>query len=208
MPGKFILSSACSSQLHWLINCNSGTWTLSLETPNSVKANEIIEFNYSLNDDTLITPFKGSFHLKFETSQKKPAQPDKKIINKRDPQNSNQTGLGATIKPPKEIKSDEWTKYNMDKMSALIAMHYQGDEWDFFYNSNNVHLEEYMKHKQKEPEIIKQQFSLALQFLALGFIADNKDGEPEELANIINRFSRGAAASVLAVIEGLSGIEH
>ena len=209
-PGRFELSSGDGSQLSWSLDCHSGNWTLKLELPNSVKAGEKIELNYSLDDDTLVTPFTGSFHLEHQPKQEKlkpPVVPNEREKNKNDAPQLNDNSLGATIKPPREVKSEDWEKYGMDKMSAIIAKHHEGDEWDFFYNSNNVHLEDYMKHKQRDPEILKQQFSLALQFLALGFIADNKDGDPENLSETIEKFTRGAAVAILAVIEGLSGIE-
>ena len=208
-PGRFTL--ACPDfDLSYHTNPYNGIWTANIQIPDGIPVGKIMELDFTLGDETLIEAFKGSFYLKIgaPTENDTTNSKGKRRKNKKTDSDGPSTGNdGQSIWPPRKVTKNEWSEYDMDEKSALVAKHIEGHDWVFYYNADNAFLKNEMKIRRRDASVLEQQFSLGLQFLALAYIAFEREKEPPDIVKVINEFTRGAAASILPIIDGLAGVD-
>ena len=200
-PGEFSLVD-CPFAYH--VNCNNGVWTLAINISSDFPEDELIELHYHLSDEISVRPYKGCFFLK--TEKKSQSHSGNKKSNRKKPLADDDEGKRElSIRPPTAVREEDWQNYDMTEKSALHIIHHEGNEWDFYYNADNVHLKTFLRDNQNANiELTEQRFSLALQFMSLAYIADTQS-ENDEIEKTVRLFSQGAAAAILPIIDGLSG---
>lgn len=208
-PGEFNLQCKELGRLKMTTNTYNGIWTVNIDIPESFELDKILEFSFSLGDETMVEPFSGVFYLQTSrhSGKKITAEPGERKKN-----NDGSKGDDAKsnlMTPPVAIPvfKDEWAEHGMDEGSALVVRHHEDLTYDYFFNADNKFLKMHQKTSKLDPKILEQQFAIALHYQALTYVISQKDGEPKKIGQTIKEYSAGSAASILDVMNSLSNLE-
>ncbi|MGI9344734.1 MAG: hypothetical protein ACR2PW_00535 [Gammaproteobacteria bacterium] len=208
-PGSFQLTSTSLEPLFDL-NLYKGICTLNIEIPDALPVDEILKFEYSVTDDAIVSPFGGSFFVKTVNQKRERSSdtPGKRRENEDEKNGSekNESLAGPPVASP--VYRDEWEKREMTEDTALIACHDEGLNYHYFYNADNKFLKLHQKHNSKSnPEVLQQQFAIALHYQALTYVISQPNAEPLDISKTIKEYTTGAAASILDVMNALATLD-
>ena len=213
-PGTFRLRSLNSngSLPDYRLNLESGTATLNLSLQQGVSVGDVIRYEATVSDDTLVEEFRNRFEIRVKPKQNSKLYPPPPPPPPKDPE-------GLAIPDPIPVYQSDWDKHAFDKYSALKVVH-EGDsdeegEYTYYINMDNVYLQTELKATSENPEIVKAkwQYSLMIVGMALlrGHASEDKEAEDEDDASPGERvFNTTAilAPVLLPIIESLGGLSQ
>ena len=211
-PGTFRLRSLDSngSLPDYRLNLESGTATLNLSLPNGVSVGEVIRYEATVSDDTLMEGFRNQFDIRVKNKQTPNGNPNPK------PPSKDKEGLA--IPDPILVYQPDWDKHGFDKNSALRVIN-EGDsddknEYTYYINMDNIYLQTELKATSENPEIIKAKWQYSLMIVGMALLqghASDKEAEDEDDVSPEERvFNTTAilAPVLLPIIESLGGLSQ
>ena len=212
-PGTFRLRSLDSngSLPDYMLNLESGTATLNLSLPVGVSVDDVIRYEATVSDDTLVEGFRNLFDIRVKSKQTPNGNPNPKPPPKEKE--------GLAIPDPILVYQSDWDKHGFDKNSALKVIN-EGDsdetsEYTYYINMDNVYLQTELKATSENPEIVKAkwQYSLMIVGMALlrGHASEDKEAEDEDDASPGERVFKTTAILapvLLPIIESLGGLSQ
>ena len=185
-----------------------GRATLTFELPEHSNPGDTMIVKVEVTDIFRVDPFFSSFKIQVEEE----APPQERGGKPK-------TGALFTGLPKiKEVRRDEWAKWNFTAKSALLLKSGgddDHDELDIAVNMDNIFLNnEKAKRKNLDPQIINYWFKYGLCLHALGMIYNQKNNpeyeEPDSensnssVFETIKSVSEGLAVTIIPVIAHLS----
>ena len=211
-PGTFRLRSLDSNGTlpDYRLNLESGTATLNLSLPNGVSVGEVISYEATVSDDTLVEGFRNQFDIRVKNKQTPNGNPNPK------PPPKDKEGLA--IPDPILVYQPDWDKHGFDKNSALRVIN-EGDsddknEYTYYINMDNIYLQTELKATSENPEIVKAKWQYSLMIVGMALLQghtsdkeaeDEDDVSPED--RVFNTTST-LAPVLLPIIESLGGLSQ
>jgi hypothetical protein len=175
----------------------NGKATVRFSLPESCRIGDVFNIDTYVSDISRSTPFHSNFSIQVdEAAEETEPYP-------RPPKYSGLVGIPRII----EIHKSDYEKYNMDEYSALEIRHGDDDNLDVLVNMDNIYLmNEILKRRSYDPEIIKYWYKYGLFLLSMGMLYDQKkiidSSESKEGYDFspISTASRGLAVTIIPVM--------
>lgn len=216
------------------LNLQNGIATLNIRLPETSSIGEILEYESTVSDDTLLEPFVNRFVVNIGPSQKIEQGGD----SRREPpinDNGHKREIESRIAMPdiNEVYEQDWErrKHEFNKYSALeiiqeeAAVNETGDYkpplYSFWINMDNIFLKTEIKSSKADPEILKARYIYGLVLIGLALIQedvkrerstikdDSKSNDDEDKITIEDQVfitSAAIAPVLLPLIESLGGL--
>ena len=211
-PGTFSLRSLDSngSLPDYRLNLESGTATLNLSLPVGVSVGDVIRYEATVSDDTLVEEFRNQFDVRVKNKQTPNGNP-----NPKPPPKAKE---GLAIPDPILVYQPDWDKHGFDKNSALRVIN-EGDsddesEYTYYINMDNIYLQTELKATSENPEIVKAKWQYSLMIVGMALLqghASDKEAEDEDDESPEERvFNTTAilAPVLLPIIDSLGGLSQ
>lgn len=214
-PGKFSLYINNQEVADYSISLWNGHANLTIQLPEQSSVGEIIEYHSKVSDISQVSPFASAFFVQTVAPVEKVDH--KNNSNKKRQSNGNKTGsgnLGQFLALPeiREVRKDEWDKYEFDKESALKVIS-NGGNYDFFINMDNIYLvHEKKNNQQTDLRLLDARFQYGLVLIGLALLKQY-DGLPEgeeagdDVYSAINNMSRAVSPILLPMISSLGNLQ-
>lgn len=170
-------------------NCIDKTWSLwegifnlNVKIPQEFVIGDILHFETEVSDISQIEPFNSEFNIiiseeyskknskKYSSERKQKTDSSEKGLNKITSQDD------LAIPDIREVRSDEWNKFGMNKFSSLIIKEIDANinHYRFFINIDNIHLLSEIKNSSKiNLEILKTQYVTAIILIGMSLLTDH-----------------------------------
>ena len=211
-PGTFSLRSLDSngSLPDYRLNLESGTATLNLSLPVGVSVGDVIRYEATVSDDTLVEGFQNRFDIRVKNRQTPSGNP-----NPKPPPKAKE---GLAVPEPILVYQPDWDKHGFDKNSALRVINEGGSddesEYTYYINMDNIYLQTELKATSESPEIVKAKWQYSLMIVGMALLqGDGNDKEAEDEADESSEervFNTTAilAPVLLPIIESLGGLSQ
>ena len=221
------------------VNLQNGIANLSIKFPDNCKVGDKVKFVAVVNDATQQQPIENSFSVLLQ----EPAEPtggkgERKRPPKEDDGDEREMPGGIELPTCIPVTQEEWTNYNppFDKYTALVvkdsgkgadAGNGETDKvvYDFFINTDNVHLQRFLKYELRSGEgdkIAKSRFELGMMLTGLALIyQDNLDrkqraGQKDEEENApkqsieqrVSDVTKAFAPFLLPMVDALGALDE
>ncbi|MDB4483017.1 hypothetical protein N9050_08725 [Akkermansiaceae bacterium] len=194
-------------------NLWNGHFNLHVALPQSAKAGQIFEVKVIVDDPDRIDPIEDTFWVEQVGPQKKsgtPGSPRKPSSSESGDKNSGPSQLD--LPPIIPVKTENWEEHKFDTYSALKVIHSgKGNNYDFFYNADNIWLKtEQKRARDEDTEIIETQYKSSLVLIGLSLLQAEKSKKSEDESVDIEEkiFETTSALSPLLIpmIRSLGGL--
>jgi hypothetical protein len=169
------------------VNLQNGIANLSIKFPENSKVGDKVKFVAVVNDATQQQPIENIFSVLLQ----EPAEPtggkgERKKTPKEDDGDEREMPGGIELPTCIPVNQEEWNNYNppFDKYTALVvkdsgkgadAGNGETDKvvYDFFINTDNVHLQRFLKYELRNGEgdkVAKSRFELGMMLTGLALI--------------------------------------
>ncbi len=247
-PGNFNLwlvrenGNVAAKDLEFASNTNlqNGIASLSIRFPASCKVGDRLEFIAEVTDATQAEPFINTFAIVIH--KEVPPNPDKRPGDRRKPADDKsgkerETAGGIELPICKPVPKEEWANQSppFDQQTALIvkdsgvnASDASGNSaaviYDFFINTDNVHLQRYLKSELKLGEgdrVARKRFELGMMLGGLALIHQERldrrvnhgdgDGDSaprESIESQVAQVTKAFAPFLLPMIDALGALDE
>ena len=212
LPGTFTLHSLDSdgSPPDHRLNLEAGTATLNLSMPGVVVVGDVISYEVTVGDDTILEGFRNRFDITVKQQQSPNGSPSPKPTPK-DKQ-------GLAVPDPILVYQPEWDKHGFDKNSALKVVN-EGDatkegSYTYYLNMDKIYLQTELKATNESPEVVKAKWQYSLMIVGMALIhgqAGDEDTDDEGGLSVEERVFRTTAILapvLLPIIESLGGLSQ
>jgi hypothetical protein len=166
------------------LNLHDGRATLSLRLPQGSIVGQVLEFETSVVDDTLLEPFVNRFALTVGQPQIPQGSPSGGAKPPNDRKgHERDTPIGLTIPEVFEVTQSEWEnrKPKFDQFSALqIIQEEAANEnelaedgtavYSFWVNIDNIHFKRECKYSKEDPKILKARWKYGLALIGMALV--------------------------------------
>jgi hypothetical protein len=158
-----------------------------------------------------VEPFINEFYIFVD----KPIEKKKGEGGKRKPPPSKEEGEGretpALLSLPniREVRKDEWEKYEFDKESALKVRDSGDGGYDFYINMDNVYLLTEIKGKTKvDPKLLEIQYKYGMVLIGISLLHsyNKKNSDDKATYKMIFEITKAISPVLLPMISSLSEI--
>ena len=210
-------------------NLQNGTGTLNLSLPAKVLVGETLDYEFSVQDETLIEPFVNTFTVTVGPHQSPSGggngrrRRPKSNINGNDSEGHD----GLAIPVPIPVYKDRWENYGFDKDSAIRVYydHQDGEEgtgeYSYYINMDNVYLLAELKATKEDPEIVRRKWQFGMVLIGMALLREstaggslngrNRDDTKEDDVSVQDRvfeITAALAPVLLPLIEHLGALSE
>jgi len=173
-PGEFSLLINHEMYDNYSINLWNGTATLNVSIPDGSSIGEVIDFNWTVDDQIRYEPFEGHFFIKITAPVTKPSGGENKKKNGSSKENGNENKKPAGLSLPKvvEIRRGEWDERQFNDESALKII-----DDVYFVNMDNKYLLTELKATKKNISLLENRFKFGLVFIGLAILNQHQKEE-------------------------------
>lgn len=193
------------------LNLENGTATLNLSLPGGVSVGDVIRYEASVNDETLLQPFVNRFRVQVKTEQERNGS------SKPRPKPMSRDGLA--IPEPFMVYQEDWDIRGFDKYSALKVVHDPGndeisrDSYSYYINMDNIYLQTELKATSENPEIVKARWQYSLMVVGMALLQDQREGisvadEDVSIEDLVFKTTATLAPVLLPLIESLGALSE
>ena len=219
-PGSFLLDANGVAINEFSMNLWNGIANLNVILPENVHVGDTIHFYNEVLDISRIDPLSDEFFVMVESAVKKtPGVPgDRKPPASKKEGNDVEQTTYLDLPNIREVRIDEWERYNFERESALMVIDSGDKGYDFFINMDNVYLLSEQKSNSKiNPKLLDARYKYSMVLLGIALIKDNetidisKESENDNGSNIyekISYFTRAVSPILLPMISGLGGLHE
>ena len=207
--GEIKFTSALYGELDVAISLWEGAANVHLILPDSAKIGDVVEVEYEVKDDSITIPITGRFWIKVIGKTERPTSSSKSLGKRTSGAKDGKDGSGQSklgLPDVVALTEKDWGEYSIGKEDALVIKH-NSSTFDFFYNQDNLSLQQEKKIDPKEAGIIEMQFKTAMVLVGMSIIksvgADEEGGSVED---IVQNTSKQIAPVILPMIRGLGGL--
>jgi hypothetical protein len=221
------------------VNLQNGIANLSIKFPENCKVGDKVKFVAVVNDATQQQPIENSFSVLLQ----EPAEPtggkgERERPPKGDDGDEREMPGGIELPTCIPVKQEEWNNHNppFDKYTALVvkdtgkgadAGNGETDKvvYDFYINTDNVHLQRFLKYELRSGEgdkVAKSRFELGMMLTGLALIyQDNLDrkqraGQKDEEENApkqsieqrVSDVTKAFAPFLLPMVDALGALDE
>jgi hypothetical protein len=234
-PGRLTVESqiigagGSSTPPIYTMNLYNGIASVHLSLPKDAHVGDSIRYQFVVDDDSRVHPFKSELTLTVIDAQKSP--PASPVRRKPPTDNPGDDRDAPTrLQLPNCITvhedDDHWNALHFDRQTALAIRHqpttddsgHSIDAFDFFVNADNIHLRRYQKYdlpKHSDPAIAEKQFEISMVLVGLAKIHHwqvknelNDDADISELEDEVWATAEALAPFMLPMIEALSMVDE
>ena len=193
------------------LNLENGVATLNLTLPNDVSVGDVIRYQATVNDETLLQPFVNRFRVQVKLKQEGngPPKPRPKPISYD----------GLAIPEPILVYQENWGIHGFDKHSALKVVHDPGndaslrDSYTYYINMDNIYLQTELKATSENPEIVKARWQYSLMVVGMALLQDEREGitvddENVSIEDLVAKTTATLAPVLLPLIESLGALSE
>jgi hypothetical protein len=218
-PGNFSLSFNGHEYADFSINLWNGIATLNVQLPEKLNIGDIHCFSSKVNDISLLEPFEENFFIKLDKDiGKKPSVP-----GKRKPPSSDKDGEdiedSSRLDLPdiREVREDEWHKYDFDKYTSLVVRESGENEFTFFINMDNVHLKtESKSNTDKDSRLLGARYKYGMALIGIAMLKERNnsnedaglDNNSEDIFSRIKNVTKTISPILLPMISGLGDLKE
>ncbi len=209
-PGTFSLRSLDSngSLPDYRLNLEAGTATLNLSLPDGVSVGNVIRYEVTVIDDTLVEEFHNRFDIRVKHKQ----APNGNLNPKPTPKDSE----GLAVPDPILVYQSDWDTHGFDKNSALKVVH-EGNAieeglYTYYINMDNIYLQTELKTTREDPDVVKAKWQYSLMIVGMALLQNQRSDEdaeedisPEER---VLKTTTALAPVLLPIIETLGGLSQ
>ena len=213
--GKYILGqrngyTGNGTPPNYNLNLWNGVATLNLKLPQNAKVGATYEYEFLVDDETLLEPFVNRFDVSITSSQKQPTPPQP-------------PGLAVPNTVP--VYKSNWTNHDFDEFSALKAHYDPPDDGSpgshtYYINMDNYYLQSELRSTKANVDILKARWQYAMALIAMALLRDDKapgssngnayktEGHGEELSPEDKAFeaTKAIAPILLPMLQHLGGL--
>jgi hypothetical protein len=216
-PGKLIFQLNGRDVTDSVFNLWNGIATLTVRLPDGTKEGDKLNGEVSVEDETLIAPFKLAF-VREVIGVVVPSGGN----GKRPPPSGNEGGdreiLQALSLPNVyRVKQEEWDKphLNFDKFSALKIINDGEGQNQFYVNIDNWFLKNEIKSlaRNSDPRLLEARYEYSMVLIGIALIRDKdkfakiESGETTDIYEQIMLVTSAVSAVALPMIEVLGSLE-
>lgn len=218
-PGRFSLSFNDQEYTDFSINLWNGIATLNAQLPKNLNIGDIHCFSSKINDISLLEPFEENFFIKVDKDiGKKPSIP-----GTRKPPSSSQAGEDIEnsshldLPDIREVREDEWPKYDFDKYTSLVVRESGENEYTFFINIDNVHLRtESKSNTDKDSRLLCARYKYGMTLIGIAMLKERNnsnenvglDDDSEDIFSRIKNVTKTISPILLPMISGLGDLKE
>lgn len=216
--GKKVLVESRTLILH------NGIASLSVRLPEDCKVGDVIQYEATVSDSTMIFPIVNYFEItvKEEADVKGGGGKHRDNPNRREKGNDREIPSGISLPNINEIHEPEWENQNppFDRFTALRVTS-AGEEagqliYDFSVNMDNIYLKNEQKSSKSDAKVLQARFEYSLVLLGLAMLHDNnelaattdQEDDNEDIETKIEKISRAVAPILLPMIDTLGDLEE
>ena len=208
------------------LNLHNGVATLNLSLPSSAGIGDLMDYELSVHDETLISPFINRFTVKVGPFQKPGGGTTPPTKRNENGVGSGKAAGGVAVPEPNQVFVENWYKHDFDKFSAMrvVLQDSVGDPGyvathDYFINMDNIYLQSELKATKVNPEIVRAQWKFGMMILAVALLRESamttvETREPEQHASEdsttpedkVALVTRALAPVLLPLVEHLGGL--
>jgi hypothetical protein len=210
-PGRFRLLCEGKEVERRVLNLWNGIANLTVTLPDDVRVGDVLHFILEVTDVSRVEPFINEFYIFVD----KPIEKKKGEGGKRKPPPSKEEGEGretpALLSLPniREVRKDEWEKYEFDKESALKVRDSGDGGYDFYINMDNVYLLTEIKGKTKvDPKLLEIQYKYGMVLIGISLLHsyNKKNSDDKATYKMIFEITKAISPVLLPMISSLSEI--
>ena len=191
------------------LNLENGVATLNLKLPDNVSVGDVIRYEATVNDETLLQPFVNRFRVQVKPRQDENGSP------KPGPKPISHDGLA--IPEPILLYQEDWRTHGFDKHAALKVTHDPVDDensresYTYYINMDNLYLQTELKATSENPEIVRARWQYSLMVVGMALLQDHKGGNDEDdeevpIENLVFKTTATLAPVLLPLIESLGAL--
>lgn len=195
------------------MNLYNGIATLNVNLPDNSKVGETHHYILSVTDDSRPEPFKESFAIIVDDQQKSSGGGKGKRSKGREEKGKGKREDKSQLSLPniKEVFKKDWEMHHFDEKSALKIDNNGENGYDFYVNSDNIHLNTEIKNRKSEStSLIRRKYMYGMVLIGLSMINDtDKDtleieNDPEKQAE---SFARKISPILIPMIDNLGSLD-
>jgi hypothetical protein len=214
-PGVFSLFLDDNEYTNFSLNLWNGTASLNISIPDGSIVGDILHFRSIITDINHVDPLEEGFIV--EISDKIINTPT--IPGERKPpaakQNGNDVENSSSLSLPniREVREDEWDRFNFTADSALTVKDSGEEGYDFFINMDNIHLRSEQKSESlKDSRLLGARYKYGMTLIGLAMLKDDKSNEKDDENNSIFEkitcVTKAISPILLPMIAGLGELEN
>jgi len=222
------------------LNFQNGIASLSIKFSDSCKVGEKIEFLAVVTDTTRLEPFENHFSIVLQKAMESTGHKGERGERQKPPKDESgderEMPGGIDIPKPIPVEQGNWENMGFDQFTALkikdsgergaaVAGQQEVVVYDFYINTDNVHLKRFLKAELKpgvDDKVAKTRFELGMMLVALALMhqdrmsrattdaqSENLEAEPKEsIDERVARVTSALAPFLLPMIDALGALDE
>lgn len=173
-PGEFSLLINDEMYDNYSLNLWNGTAYLNVSIPDGARIGDVIDFNWTVDDQTRYEPFDGHFFIKITAPVTKPSGGGhgKKDGSSKENGNENKKPAGLSLPQIIEIRRKDWDEHQFNDETALKII-----DDVYFVNMDNKYLLTELKATKENISLLENRFKFGLVFIGLAILNQHQKDE-------------------------------
>ena len=219
-PGSYLVEQKVGGT--WLvvsqrsINLYRGTASLTIALEGDINVGDEVEIRISVRDDQMLEPLVSSAHIEvipFQVHDTSDTKKKKKNNNSNDDGNDSNKDAGIELPTATWVSKDEWDGHDFNEKSVLrlvrADVNTEKAKFDFFLNSDNIHLLGEMKGSKGKEDLIREQFKVGMLLLGMSVIHDlGKEADGDVVRERAQHVTEAASLVLIPMIKHLGNLEY
>ena len=194
LPGKHTLTprngfNTNGSVKDYNLNLWNGVATLNLKLPENCRVGDRFEYEFMVDDETLIEPFVNHFDVAVGPYQEPSGGPPgpRREFPEVGINGDGASAGGLAIPNPIPVYESDWENYGFDKFSALRVIHDPNDDGSsaphtYYINMDNIYLNTELKASKHDAEILRARWKVGLVLLGMALLYGGQNqGAPDDV---------------------------
>ena len=182
LPGSFTLCPVGTNKgveqvPNHSLNLNNGIATLNLKLPEGATEGQSFDYEFIVQDDTLVFPFANRFTVNVGPHQTPSGGHGPRPDNTEPGSGCGTAPSGLAIPQPNRVFKPDWPLHSFDEYSALKAVHDPGEDessnsdgYSYYINMDNIYLQSELKASKGNPELIRARWEFGMMLIALALL--------------------------------------